>query len=57
MSNFYKKSEEKFGVTETMAIDKTKEMLRGEADEIEGITARLKSYLKDIDGVQEILGL
>ena len=57
MKNFYSIEEEKFGITETGAINKTKEMLRREADQIEGITLILKSYVKDIDAVQEVVDM
>ena len=57
MTNYFNEKEALFGVTPSMAIDQTREMLKREAEQVEGITLKLKSYIEDTDNVLEILDM
>ena len=57
MTNYFTEKEALFGVTPSMAIDQTREMLKREAEQVEGITLKMKSYIQDTDNVLKILEL
>ena len=38
----------KFGVTKAEALSTTREMIREEAEQISGLTCKLKGYLNDL---------
>ena len=40
-----------------MALEKVRIMLMDESDMVEGISLRLKSYLKDIDAANEVCAM
>ena len=46
-----------FGITPSMAIEKTKAKLKVEAELVEGITLKMKSYIGDVDQVIDILDI
>ena len=46
-----------FGITPSMAIEKTKAKLKEEAELVEGITLKMKSYITDVEQVIEILDI
>ena len=49
MYNFCKVENDSFGVTKAEAVTRTKHMIREEAEQINGLTRMLKSYLTDLD--------
>ena len=57
LDNYYTEQEALFGITPSMAIEKTKAKLKEEAELVEGITLKMKSYIGDIEQVIDILDI
>ena len=54
MDRFWKMEANKFGVTKAEALSTTREMIREEAEQISGLTCKLKGYLNDLQAAFDV---